>query len=288
MRKYLDPKADLTFKKVFGEHPDLVISLLNALLPFDKPEEEITWIEYLPPELVPKNPLRKNSIVDVRCRDKRGRQFIVEMQMVWSAEFRQRVMFNASKAYVSQLGNGEDYDLLQPVYSLNLVNEIFEPEMEEYYHYYRMVHIEHSDKIIDGLHLIFVELPKFTPHSYSEKRMQVLWLRYLTEINDKTREIPKDLLDNPEINKAVSEIEESAFTEAQLSGYDKFWDTISVEKTLYNSGVRKGLEEGREEGREEGIKETRRDIALKMKEKGFKDNEIAEMTGLDEDVIATL
>lgn len=288
MRKYLDPKADLTFKKVFGEHPDLVISLLNALLPFDKPEEEITWIEYLPPELVPKNPLRKNSIVDVRCRDKRGRQFIVEMQMVWSAEFRQRVMFNASKAYVSQLGNGEDYDLLQPVYSLNLVNEIFEPEMEEYYHYYRMVHIEHSDKIIDGLHLIFVELPKFTPHSYSEKRMQVLWLRYLTEINDKTREIPKDLLDNPEINKAVSEIEESAFTEAQLSGYDKFWDTISVEKTLYNSGVRKGLEEGREEGREEGIKETRRDIAMRMKEKGFTDNEIAEMTGLDEAVIATL
>ena len=288
MRKYLDPKADLTFKKVFGEHPDLVISLLNALLPFDKPEEEITWIEYLPPELVPKNPLRKNSIVDVRCRDKRGRQFIVEMQMVWSAEFRQRVMFNASKAYVSQLGNGEDYDLLQPVYSLNLVNETFEPEMEEYYHYYRMVHIEHSDKIIDGLHLIFVELPKFTPHSYSEKRMQVLWLRYLTEINDKTREIPKDLLDNPEINKAVSEIEESAFTEAQLSGYDKFWDTISVEKTLYNSGVRKGLEEGREEGREEGIKETRRDIALKMKEKGFTANEIAEMTGLDEDVIAAL
>lgn len=288
MRKYLDPKADLTFKKVFGEHPDLVISLLNALLPFDKPEEEITWIEYLPPELVPKNPLRKNSIVDVRCRDKRGRQFIVEMQMVWSAEFRQRVMFNASKAYVSQLGNGEDYDLLQPVYSLNLVNEIFEPEMEEYYHYYRMVHIEHSDKIIDGLHLIFVELPKFTPHSYSEKRMQVLWLRYLTEINDKTREIPKDLLDNPEINKAVSEIEESAFTEAQLSGYDKFWDTISVEKTLYNSGVRKGLEEGREEGREEGTKETRRDIALKMKEKGFTANEIAEMTGLEEDVIAAL
>ncbi len=288
MRKYLDPKADLTLKKVFGEHPDLVISLLNALLPFDKPEEEITWIEYLPPELVPKNPLRKNSIVDVRCRDKRGRQFIVEMQMVWSAEFRQRVVFNASKAYVSQLGNGEDYDLLQPVYSLNLVNEIFEPEMEEYYHYYRMVHIEHSDKIIDGLHLIFVELPKFTPHSYSEKRMQVLWLRYLTEINDKTREIPKDLLDNPEINKAVSEIEESAFTEAQLSGYDKFWDTISVEKTLYNSGVRKGLEEGREEGREEGIKETRRDIALKMKEKGFTANEIAEMTGLEEDVIAAL
>ena len=42
--RYLDPKADLTFKKVFGEHPDLVISLLNALLPFDKPEEEVVSV----------------------------------------------------------------------------------------------------------------------------------------------------------------------------------------------------------------------------------------------------
>ena len=42
--RYLDPKADLTFKKVFGEHPDLVISLLNALLPLE-PEEEVMEIE---------------------------------------------------------------------------------------------------------------------------------------------------------------------------------------------------------------------------------------------------
>ena len=34
--KHLDPKADLTFKKVFGEHPELVMSLLNALLPLDE------------------------------------------------------------------------------------------------------------------------------------------------------------------------------------------------------------------------------------------------------------
>ena len=47
--RYLDPKADLTFKKVFGEHPDLVISLLNALLPLE-PEEEVMEIEYLPAE----------------------------------------------------------------------------------------------------------------------------------------------------------------------------------------------------------------------------------------------
>ena len=36
--KYLDPKADLTFKKIFGNHPKRLISLLNALLPLSDEE----------------------------------------------------------------------------------------------------------------------------------------------------------------------------------------------------------------------------------------------------------
>ena len=302
--KYLDPKADLTFKKVFGEHPDLVISLLNALLPFNTPEEEIMSVEYLPAELVPENPLRKNSIVDVRCRDARGRQFIVEMQMIWSPEFEQRVLFNAAKAYVRQLDGGEDYRLLEPVYSLNLVNEVYELGMPEYYHYYRLVHVEHTEKVIEGLHLVFVELPKFTPRTYSEKRMQVLWLRYLTEINEETREIPAELLANPDIRKAITQIEESAFTKGQLYSYEKFWDTISVEKTLFNSGKREGftegftkgetaglekgeaigLEKGRAEGEVFGVMKT----ALRMKEEGCPTPFIAKMTGLTEEQILQL
>ena len=33
MVRYLDPKSDLTFKKIFGNHPDLLKSFLNAILP---------------------------------------------------------------------------------------------------------------------------------------------------------------------------------------------------------------------------------------------------------------
>ena len=51
MAKYLDPKADVTFKKVFGEHKNLVISLLNALLPLDD-GKQVESIEYLPPEML--------------------------------------------------------------------------------------------------------------------------------------------------------------------------------------------------------------------------------------------
>lgn len=282
--RYLDPKADLTFKRVFGEHPDLVMSLLNALLPLS-PNQEVTDIEYLPVELVPDNPLRKNSIVDVRCRDNYGRTFLVEMQMIWTPEFKQRVLFNASKAYVRQLDAGEQYELLQPVYSLNLVNDIFEPELnDEYYHYYRLVHVEHTDKVIEGLHLIFVELPKFTPHSYSERKMQVLWLRYLTEINERTREIPAELLASPELKKAVNALEESAFTDAQLAGYEKFWDIISVEKTLLNSAERKGMAKGMAEGMAEGHKE----VARNLKKVGISTAIIMQTTGLSEKEIEEL
>ena len=281
--RYLNPKADLTFKRVFGEHPDLVMSFLNALLPLQR-EEYITDIEYLPSEMVPDNPLRKNSIVDVRCKDNKGRHFIVEMQMIWSPEFKQRVLFNASKSYVRQMGSGEKYDLLQPVYSLNLVNDVFEPDLEEYYHYYRMVHVEHSERVINGLQLVFVELPKFTPHTYSEKKMEVLWLRYLTEIDEKTTKVPEELLENPEIKKAVTVLEESAFTPEQLLGYEKFWDIISVEKTLISSAERKGLEKGKAEGR---IAE-KYEIARNMKSANIPIESIMQFTNLSKEEIEKL
>ena len=239
--KYLDPKADLTFKKIFGNHPDLLISLLNALLPLKK-DQEIESIEYLPTEMIPVDPIHKDTIVDVRCKDILGRQFVVEMQMAWTDAFKQRVLFNASKAYVSQAEMGTRYKDLQPVYSLNLVNDIFERGMDDCIHNYRIVHDKYTNKVIEGLCFTFIELPKFEPHTMKEKRMTILWLRFLTEINDKTKEAPAELLENPEINKALEEVKISAFTEAELRAYDKFWDIVSSEKTLlegsYDDGVR--------------------------------------------------
>lgn len=157
---------------------------------------------------------------------------------------------------------------------------MFESELPVFYHYYRLVHEENTDRVIDGLHLIFVELPKFSPHTYSEKKMQVLWLRYLTEINENTREVPEDLIDNPEVKKAINALEESAFTDAQLLGYEKFWDIISVEKTLYNSAERRGLKKS--------IEQEKFEVARKMKSDGLAVDFISKYTGLSLDEIKEL
>ncbi len=286
MAKYLDPKADLTFKKIFGEHPDLVISLLNALLPLDE-KGKITDIEYQTAELPPEQILFKNSIVDVRCKASDGRQFIVEMQMEWTTAFRQRVLFNASKAYVRQLEKAMRYQLLRPVYALSLVNAVFEPDMEEFYHYYKMVHEEHTEKVIDGLNLVFVELPKFRPQTVSEKKMMVLWLRFLTEIDENTKQVPAELLEDPDVSRAINMVEESAYTETEMAAYDKFWDAIRVEQAFVDEAEIR-YEIGKEKGREEGIEQANMAIVRRMKGKGFSTQDIADMTGLPPEDIDSL
>ena len=298
--KYLDPKADLTFKLVFGEHKDLVMSLLNALLPLE-PDGQITSVEYLPTELVPENPGKKDSVVDVRCEDQQGRQFIVEMQMYWNQYFKSRVLLNASKAVVKQLKDGEGYNLIQPVYCLNLINDIgFESEPDEFYHDYAIVNVAHSDRIIEGLRFVFVELPKFKPESIAEKKMAVLWLRFLTEINRKTDEAPAELLENEATRKALSLVEKSAMTEAQLHAYDKFWMAVTDEagflEARYHRGMTEGLEKGRAEGMEkgraegraEGVAKANREHASKMKALNMPDEIISQITGLSMEEIEKL
>ena len=146
MGKYLDPRADLTFKKVFADHKDLMISFLNAMLPLPD-DGQVTSIEYLPFELIPTMPLKKDTIVDVRCEDQLKRQFIVEMQMIWTADFFKRVLFNSSKAYVKQLKSGDDYSDLQPVYSLNLINEAFLHDTDEWYHDYGLMEFKYPGHV---------------------------------------------------------------------------------------------------------------------------------------------
>lgn len=293
---YLDPKADLTFKKIFAKHPDLLISLLNSLLPLSD-EEQIVEIKYLPTELVPELYGRKNTIVDVLCQDVSGRKFCVEMQMEWSNAFMQRVLFNASKLYVTQLQKNEDYSILKPVYSLNLVNEIFEKDMPDcFIHNYCIVHDRDTKKVIEGLHFTFIELPKFTPHTFMEKRMSVLWLRFLTEINSNTREVPADLLECPEISKALEELKVTSFTDTELRTYDKFWDTVRTEKTLlkdrYEEGMEKGeakgLAKGLAQGEAKGSYQKAQEIAKKMLSKGLDDTTVMEMTGLSQEEIKLL
>jgi predicted transposase/invertase (TIGR01784 family) len=288
--KYYDPRADILFKKIFGRNEDLTISFLNAMLPLEG-DGLIKTIKYLQPEVLPIIPDLKDSIVDVLCVDINGRTFVVEMQMFWTSYFKQRILFNAAKMYVTQIERGENYDALMPVYGLNLVNDIFDNTSEDYYHYYTMCEPSNPDKTIDGIELFFFELPKFKPKTFSEKKMQVLWLKFLTEINEKTINVDPELLKSPEISKALDIC--TYLTQEELLGYDRYWDAISTAKTLasgkYNDGLEVGFAKGRAEGEKKGRADAMREMARTLKSLGkMTITEISEATGLSQEEITNI
>ena len=271
MTHYLNPKNDLIFKRVFGEHKHLCRSLLNSMLPLE-PSQQIVDLEYLPPELTPELPVLKNSLVDVRCIDTRGRQFIVEMQMQWTESFKSRVLFNASKAYVKQLKPNEEYRFLQPVYALSFVNEIFDrDDPATYYHHYRIVNIKDTKKRIEGLEFVFIELPKFRPGNKAEKRLYDLWLTFLTQPNE-NNEAPPALLEDDLTKEALQYLERWSYSEDELEIYDRCWDAVRTQRMYIldalDEGEAIGLEKGRAEGEAIGLEKGRAEGEATGLEKG--------------------
>jgi predicted transposase/invertase (TIGR01784 family) len=292
---YLDPKNDITFRKVFGQHPAVLISFLNALLPLPA-DGEVTDIEYLNPELLPEITALKNTIVDIRCRDAAGRQFLVEMQMLWTDHFESRILFNACKAFSHQISKGAPYNLLAPVYSLNIINQPFTGQKTVWYHHYKLSHQSLPGIFISGIEFVSVELPNFKPASYTGLRVTALWLRFLKEIKNRSTMIPQELMEVPEIAEAVEALKETSYSEEELQQYERYWDVLRTQQTFINDALRRGKTEGKTEGKiegkiegkTEGKMEEKQEIALKLIQRGFSNADIRDLTGLECDAIEAL
>ena len=296
--KYLDPKVDLTFRRIFGEHPDLLINFLNAVMPFPS-GRTIVDIEYLPPELMPDNPKKKYSIVDVRCKDNFDRMFIIEMQVLWNSDFYNRIVFNAGKAYVKQMDQGDDYSILKPVYTLGLINENFDHKTKKFYHHYQIVNRHNTNEVIPGLEFVLIELTdKFSPLTFSStiwkgqeravRKLMVLWLRFLKEINEKTTELPSEMQKNAFINKAAELCERAAYTPEELTNYEAYKEHIRIERAVRDGTRRDALAEGEEiglqiglqKGEEIGLQKEKVEAAIRGFKKGHSIEIIAEFTDL--------
>jgi predicted transposase/invertase (TIGR01784 family) len=234
--QFLDPKNDIPIKKIFGEHKNLCISLLNSLLELPAP---IRSIEYRTPEQLPEFKFAKLSVVDVKCEDSEGRTFIVEMQLYWNYEFMKRLLLNACRAYSNQRPLREtkkkkkvlSYSKLKPVYALALLNGEYKPHDPNYRHHYRTINLEDPTDVMEGLEFMVVELPKFKAPE-GEQTQFVKWLRFLQEMDDSLEEAPEDLMDDNEVGEAIELCRSAAYSEAELDAYNQFWDQIRIEQGL--------------------------------------------------------
>ena len=101
-----------------------------------------------------------------------------------------------------------------------------------------------------------------------------------------------ELIQQQQYLPTTEELEISGFSDAELWAYDKFWDSVSVERTLIDDSYQKGKEEGKEEGiaegMEKGMSQRSLEIARKMLAKGMDDASVMDMTGLTAEEIKLL
>jgi predicted transposase/invertase (TIGR01784 family) len=106
--------------------------------------------------------------------------------------------------------------------------------------------------------------------------------RYLDPKTNQT--IDPQLLQVPEIKQAVELCEESRYTPGELAAYDKYWDSVSREKTLikgyYEQGLEQGLQQGLEQGLQQGAQQNKLLTARKLLEMGMEPTLIAKITEL--------
>ena len=102
-----------------------------------------------------------------------------------------------------------------------------------------------------------------------------------------------ELIQQQQYLPTTEELEISGFSDAELRAYDKFWDSVSVERTLIDDSYQKGKEKGKEEGiaegmekgRAEGKHEANTETAQRLLAMGLSAEQVAKATQLSLDII---
>lgn len=268
--RFYDAKNDVAFRRLFAreENKPLLISFLNSVLRREG-EDIIEDVEILPPELVPDIAEAKRSILDVRCRDRKNFQFIIEMQNRRLASFIQRAQYYVARTYLDQIWQGDEYLELRPVILLAILNHKIFPEDIEAISYHHTLESKTQRHYLKDMSYAFIELEKFDKGFDQLKTLEDHWLYLLKrahEIDDTPPHAPKEIL------QAYETLEQFRWAEPEREAYERARMALMDESDV--------LRTAREEGREEGREERSLEIARSLKEKGLDLDLIASATGL--------
>jgi len=290
--RYLNPKNDLAFKKIFGsaQHKDIPIDFLNAVFNLEGPERIID-LKFLNPRQPAKIASRKESIVDVLVKDQNGARYVIEMQVANKPGFEKRAQYYAAKTYLEHCNAGDKYGKLTKVIFLAITDYIAFPKKKERYKSDHVLLDKKSyEQDLKDFHFTFVELPKFNKKLNEIETIEDKWYYFLKHSNDAS--VEEILKQHPQIAEAYGILERHHWTEDELRWYSGFekkgMDDRTFADWIQNAGKRareKGLKEGREEGRLEGRAEGKRegmiDIIQRLLKNGQPPEVVAEVSNFD-------
>ncbi|MBI3947916.1 MAG: Rpn family recombination-promoting nuclease/putative transposase [Armatimonadetes bacterium] len=254
---FADLKNDFVFRRIFAGHPEILRGLLNNLLD-RRGDQTIEVIDYLPSEQLPLVAGAKLSILDVRCRDRSGTTFVVEMQLLHVPGFVNRVVYNACKAYVDQLQAGESYARLADVVVISICDFALWPDAEQdaavlprvpMLSRWNMTERASGNQEVLQVQYAFLELsklPEGRPSGGAD-----LWAWLFVHAPELT-EMPADLPPGPH-REAVQLANEATFSRLEMEAYRKVMDEIQQARDYGAAREARGRAEGRAEARAEAV-----------------------------------
>ena len=254
---FADLKNDFVFRRIFATHPDILRGLLNDLLERTG-EAAIASIEYLPSEQLPLVVGAKLSILDVRCKDRAGTTFVVEMQLIHVPGLINRVVYNACKAYVSQLKARAKYKQLADVVAISICDFELWPAAKQVEQKlplvpmlsrWNMTERASGSRGLLQVQYAFLELPKL-PEQKPETAGAAYWA-WLFVHAPELSEMPADLPQGP-YREALELANEADFTQEEHDAYQKVIDEIQQVRELAETKWAEGKVEGKIEGKIEG------------------------------------
>jgi len=272
--KFVDPKNDVAFKKIFGsEHKtEILISFLNAVLDLTG-DREIQTVQLLNPFQAPEIKMLKSTILDVRATDKRGVTFIVEMQIENTAALEKRFTYYVSKAYVSQIERGEDYPKLNQVIFIGVLDfALFEGE--DYLTRHLILNTKTHEQELKDLEFNFIELPKFTKSEAELESDLEKWVYFIKHAGD--LEVVPESADFEAIQAAYGEASRFNWSREDLEVYEYRGIKIQDARGAIQLATKKGEHNKAAE------------IARNLLDLGLNVAQIAQATGLSPAEIAAL
>jgi predicted transposase/invertase (TIGR01784 family) len=161
MGRYIDPRTDFGFKRLFGQEDskDILRQFLFDVLALPHPIQELTFI---PPEQLPRSPEDRRGIYDVYCVDTMGRRFIVEMQQGLQVNIKERALYYSTFAVTYQAQRGADWQFnLLPVYCIAILDFVMMDNDARHVRRIELLDIETKAVFYEKLTFVFIELAKF-------------------------------------------------------------------------------------------------------------------------------
>lgn len=285
LMKFVDPKNDVAFKKIFGDEnkKDILISFLNNLLEFAGTQKEIVDITIKNPYQVPKLEGLKETILDIKAVDKRNIHYIIEMQVFHTGAFEKRVLYYVSKAYYQQLDKAEDYPKLNQVIFLGFLDFVLFKDNPHYGTRHLVLEEKTNNHYFKDFELNFVELPKFEKSLEELSDVKEKWIYFVKNAGNMTV-VPKELEEPTEIREAFEIANRISWTKDELDAYDSRGILIQDER----GRVEHAREEGEQIGVKKGVKQGIKQVADQMKKEGLDIDIIIKTTGLSKEEIKEL